>query len=209
MRDNAVGDYGWDTAEGPHSCGYIAPKVMSMLEQLKIKRVLDLGSGNGKLCSELARAGYEVAGSECDTQGVAIARRTYPGLPFYNFGVHDDPAELLAQERPFEAVVSTEVVEHLFAPHLLPRYAAQTLRDGGYLILTTPYHGYLKNLALSLLNQWDKHHGALWHGGHIKFWSRKTLTQLVEQNGFRAVGFSGVGRAPYLWKSMMLVAKKI
>ncbi len=209
MPDNAVKDYGWDTANEPHSCGYIAPKVLYALEHLRVKRVLDLGSGNGKLCSELALAGYEVAGLEYDTQGVVIARRTYPGLPFYNFGVQDDPAELLVQERPFDAVVSTEVVEHLFAPHLLPRYAAQTLRDGGYLILTTPYHGYLKNLALSLFDQWDKHHTALWHGGHVKFWSRKTLTQLVEQNGFRAVGFSGIGRAPYLWKSMVLVAQKV
>ena len=99
-------------------------------------------------------------------------------------------------------------VEHLFSPHLLPAFAAGALRDGGFLIVTTPYHGSLKNLALALLDKWDHHHTVLWHGGHIKFFSRQTLTRLLEANRFRVVGFSGVGRLPYLWKSMVLIARK-
>jgi 2-polyprenyl-3-methyl-5-hydroxy-6-metoxy-1,4-benzoquinol methylase len=107
-----------------------------------------------------------------------------------------------------DAVVSTEVIEHLFSPHLLPIYAFKVLNSKGYIILTTPYHGYLKNLLLSLFGKWDKHHTPLWHGGHIKFWSRATLTQLLSENGFKVIGFSGVGRVPYLWKSMVIVAQK-
>jgi 2-polyprenyl-6-hydroxyphenyl methylase/3-demethylubiquinone-9 3-methyltransferase len=78
----------------------------------------------------------------------------------------------------------------------------------GYLIVSTPYHGYLKNLALSLFGAWDGHHTALWHGGHIKFWSRRSLTTLLAQNGFEVVTFTGVGRLPFLWKCMILVARK-
>jgi hypothetical protein len=97
--------------------------------------------------------------------------------------------------------VSTEVVEHLFSPHLLPNFAWQLLSEGGYLVISTPYHGYIKNLALSVSDKWDSHHTPLWNGGHIKFWSRKTLTQLLEDNGFKVIGSSGVGRIPYLWKT--------
>jgi hypothetical protein len=92
---------------------------------------------------------------------------------------------------------------------LLPLYASGVLKPGGYLVLTTPYHGYFKNLALALLNKWDKHFTVLWHGGHIKFWSRATLTALLEQQGYAVVGFSGVGRIPYVWKSMVVVAKRV
>ena len=74
--------------------------------------------------------------------------------------------------------------------------------------MTTPYHGYLKNLALSIFGMWDYHHTALWHGGHIKFWSRATLTKLLNENGFDVIEFHGVGRVAYLWKSMLLVARK-
>jgi 2-polyprenyl-3-methyl-5-hydroxy-6-metoxy-1,4-benzoquinol methylase len=137
-----------------------------------------------------------------------LVRKSHPEIPFYNFVVQDDPAVLLAYEPVFDVVVSTEVIEHLFSPHLLPIYARGALKQGGYLIITTPYHGYLKNLALAILNKWDHHHTALWHGGHIKFWSRATLTQLLTENGFQVVDFSGVGRLPYLWKSMVLVAQK-
>jgi len=208
MTDNVVENYGWGSSEGPESCGYITPEIVSILKRLNVNRVMDLGAGNGKLCSVLANEGHQVVGVEYDKQGVEIASTKHSNIPFYNFGVQDNPVELMKSEQPFEAVVSTEVIEHLFSPHLLPIYAQGVLKNNGYLILTTPYHGYLKNLVLSILDKWDTHHTPLWHGGHIKFWSRKSLTQLLEDNGFRVTGFSGVGRFPYLWKSMVLVAQK-
>jgi len=208
MSDNTVNNYGWESTEGPNSCGYITPEIVSILKNLGVKRILDLGAGNGKLCSVLAHEGHQVVGVEYDKQGVEIARSNYNNISFYNYGVQDNPAELLKEEQPFDAVVSTEVIEHLFSPHLLPIYAKEVLKADGYLIITTPYHGYLKNLILSILNKWDTHHTPLWHGGHIKFWSKKSLTQLLEENGFIVTEFSGVGRFPYLWKSMVLVAKK-
>ena len=206
--ENVVDDFGWSSALGPHSCNYIAPRILEILKSLSVKRVLDLGSGNGALCAQLASAGYEAVGVEYDRHGVEVARKSHPGISFYNFGVQDDPATLMAQEGAFDAVVSTEVIEHLFSPHLLPTYARACLTSGGYLIVTTPYHGYVKNLALSVFDRWDKHHTPLWHGGHIKFWSRSTLTTLLVKNGFEVTDFFGVGRFPYLWKSMVLVARR-
>lgn len=210
MTRDVVDDYGWTGTSEPHSCGYIAPRVIEILERLKPARVLDLGAGNGALCGEIARRlDCHVAGVEYDGAGVERARELHPALRFYRYGVQDDPEALLAETGGrFDVVVSTEVIEHLFAPHLLPRYAHRVLGDGGTLIVTTPYHGYLKNLALALIDGWDTHHTPLWHGGHIKFWSRKTLTRLLRDNGFEVTAFSGVGRLPYLWKSMVLVARK-
>jgi 2-polyprenyl-3-methyl-5-hydroxy-6-metoxy-1,4-benzoquinol methylase len=211
MSGNVVDNYGWDTANKPESCGYIAPAIVARLNALGARRVVDVGAGNGALCALMKAMlpGCHVAGIEYDAAGVAIARHNHPSIHFHNQGVQDDPASVvLAEGGPFDVVVSTEVVEHLFSPHLLPQYAAKLLVDGGLLIVTTPYHGFLKNLALSMVDGWDKHHTALWHGGHIKFWSRRTLTKLLQDNGFEVIEFFGVGRLPYLWKSMVLVAKK-
>ena len=206
---NGVADYGWE-ASNPQSCGYIAPEILRILAKLNIKRVCDLGSGNGALVGLLGNAGYEASGVEYDKQGVEISKNSYPNSKFYHLGVDDDPSLILNIEgQVFDAVVSTEVIEHLFSPHSLPKFARKIVNKDGYLIVSTPYHGYIKNLALSVFNKWDKHHTALWHGGHIKFWSRKTLTQLLEQNGFKAVGFYGTGRLPWIWKSMIIVAKAV
>ena len=208
MAENVVQDYGWSSTEGPHTCDFLAPEILQILKNLPVRRVMDLGCGNGALCASLSASSYEVVGVEYDAKGVELSKKTYPCIPFYCFGVQDDPQQLLRQEKPFDAVISTEVIEHLYSPHLLPGFAAAVLPADGYLIISTPYHGYLKNLALSLFGAWDFHHTALWHGGHIKFWSRRSLTTLLAQNGFEVVKFSGVGRLPFLWKSMILVARK-
>lgn len=206
MTSNAVENYGWNGTI-PESCGYLAPEVVRLLLGISARKVLDLGCGNGSLCGLLSSMGLDVTGVEYDRAGVELAKKNHPAVAFFNMGVQDDPTDILKERGLHDAVVSTEVVEHLYSPHLLPKFAAAVLEPGGHLIVTTPYHGYLKNLLLSLMDHWDIHHTALWHGGHIKFWSRATLTKLITENGFEVVGFSGVGRVPYLWKSMVIVAR--
>lgn len=75
-------------------------------------------------------------------------------------------------------------------------------------ILSTPYHGYWKNLTLAIFGKMDAHFTALWDHGHIKFWSMRTLTILLEEAGFRDIQFERVGRIPPLAKAMIAVARK-
>ena len=64
-----------------------------------------------------------------------------------------------------------------------------------------------KNLTMSLLNKMDNHFTVLWDGGHIKFWSKRTLSKLLKEFNFEMCKFKGSGRIPLLWKSMFIVAK--
>ena len=105
-------------------------------------------------------------------------------------------------------MIALEVVEHLFYPKKLFEQSYQLLRTGGYLILSTPYHGYLKNLACSFVNGWDRHFSVDWDGGHIKFFSKKTLEQMACNAGFKSPRSRGIGRVPGLWKSMLMVSEK-
>ena len=74
--------------------------------------------------------------------------------------------------------------------------------------ITGPYHGYLKNFALAITGKMDAHFTALWDHGHIKFWSVKTLRELLEEAGLKVERFERVGRVPALAKSMIAVARK-
>jgi SAM-dependent methyltransferase len=139
--------------------------------------------------------------------GIAVARTSAPNIRFEVLGVDDAPDNL--GSAAFDAVVSLEVIEHLVLPRNLPRFAARVLKPGGYLIVSTPYHGYLKNLAIVLLGRWDAHHDPLWDGGHIKFWSARTLRSLMEHEGFVFERFLGAGRFPWFWKSMVLVFRRV
>ena len=104
--------------------------------------------------------------------------------------------------------MSLEVVEHVYAPRDYARCVASLLQPRGLAIISTPYHGYWKNLALALTGKLDGHFTALWDHGHIKFWSVRTLTQLLEETGLKVERVYRVGRFPVLAKSMILVARK-
>jgi hypothetical protein len=82
------------------------------------------------------------------------------------------------------------------------------LRPGGVLILSTPYHGYLKNLALAITDEFDDHWHPLRDFGHVKFFSRRTLVRLACESGFSVRQFMRVGRIPAFACSMILVAVK-
>jgi len=47
-----------------------------------------------------------------------------------------------------------------------------------------------------------------WDGGHIKFWSRNTLHQLLSEAGFERIDSMRVGRIPPLAKSIIALARK-
>jgi len=206
---NMVRNYGWKGTKPPCSCAFVALKVLDILKKLGVSSAIDIGCGNGALCGMLKKNAIDVSGAEYDAEGCRLAQQAYPGIKIYNIGVYDSPAPIQKDKSDgFDCVISTEVVEHLFSPQYLPIFAATILRPEGYLIVSTPYHGFLKNLALAIFNYWDAHHSSLWEGGHIKFWSKKTITQLLETNGFKVLGFYGVGRFPFLWKSMILLAQK-
>ena len=203
---NHLADYDYGSAEAPHTEAYLWQHIIRLSAELNARRIVDIGCGNGALCRELASRGYEVVGCEPSTRGVHLARSSAPELVFYQIGVDDDPTSV--GEESFDVAIGTEVIEHLVRPRDLLLFAKQLLRAGGYLIISTPYHGYLKNLVFALTNKWDAHLSPFWDGGHIKFWSRKTLSQLLNDAGFRVVRFIGAGRLPFLWKSMIIVAQK-
>ena len=85
--------------------------------------------------------------------------------------------------------------------------AKYCLKPEGKFILTTPYHGYLKNLALAVSGKMDDHFTALWDGGHIKFFSVSTLSKLLEAESCTEIEFKYAGRIPYLWNSMLCMCK--
>jgi 2-polyprenyl-6-hydroxyphenyl methylase/3-demethylubiquinone-9 3-methyltransferase len=197
-------EFGWETFEAPENVVYLDPVVRPFLPQAG--RVLDVGCGNGAFSDRLARRGYEVVGIDASADGIEIARRQASGR-YEQDQATPGLLERLGEE-PFDAVVSLEVVEHVYDPHAWAVACFGALHPGGTLVCSTPYHGYAKNLALALAGKFDFHWHPLRTGGHIKFWSRATLSELLERNGFRVVGFAGAGRVPYLWKSMVVVARR-
>jgi 2-polyprenyl-3-methyl-5-hydroxy-6-metoxy-1,4-benzoquinol methylase len=204
-------EYSYQSEVAGHHHDYLLKPLMAMISastkrsEDKKCRVLDIGCGNGSLSNYIAQQGYEVIGVEESESGVKIAQQSYTDCQFMAASIYDFPCQQL--ENSFDIIISTEVIEHLQYPKELAKIAKRCLKDSGTLILTTPYHGYLKNLALAITGKLDNHFTALWDGGHIKFFSVKTLSMLLTEEGFSDLQFKFAGRYPLLWKSMLVSSK--
>jgi 2-polyprenyl-3-methyl-5-hydroxy-6-metoxy-1,4-benzoquinol methylase len=141
-------DFRCGPAEAPHTGDYLWGHIISLCAALRVRRVADIGCGNGALCRELVDRGYEVVACEPNAGNLHFAQLGAPGLVFHRLRVDDDPSVIGNQS--FDVAIATEVIEHLVRPFNLPHFAKQLLRPGGHLIISTPYHRYLKNLVLSL-----------------------------------------------------------
>jgi len=199
-------EYGFPDSNPSHTFSYLHPPMLALLNKEKNRCILDLGCGNGHLVKVLNAQGYNAYGTDASEDGIAIAKAEFPDKFFLqDLSTGKLPVEL--QGIKFDTVISTEVIEHLYDPKGFVDFCKQVLGDKGELIISTPYHGYLKNIMLSFFNKWDRHHSPTWHGGHIKFWSKNTLSQLLTNSGFKVTDFKGCGRFPYFWKSMMIKAE--
>jgi 2-polyprenyl-6-hydroxyphenyl methylase/3-demethylubiquinone-9 3-methyltransferase len=206
--DPPMSEYEYSSPELGCSSHYLLPVIRELLNALPANLVIaDLGCGNGSLLAQLRKDGRQLYGLEMSWSGLDEARKAFPGIHFEHADLTSDLAAHALAGR-CDAVITTEVVEHVFMPRVFARNCLALLKPKGTLIISTPYHGYLKNLLLAAMGKMDAHLNPLWDFGHIKFWSRRTLTELLEEVGFSVTEFHGVGRVPFLWKSMILVAVK-
>ena len=154
----------------------------------------------------LAERGFSVTGIDLSESGIQHATERNSKARFVLKSIYDDTRDL--NPNGFDYVVSLEVIEHLYDPKQFAANLAASLRPGGTLILSTPYHGWLKNVVLAVLGRMDKHWQPARIGGHIKFWSPATLAALLREEGLTVTKTIGVGRLPWLWMSMVIVARK-
>lgn len=198
-------EYVYQTSDASHTNQYLWPTVRRLLPPQRNQKLFELGCGNGFTANQLAKLGFDVTAVDASPSGIAQGRKAYPHLQLFEGSAYDD---LAAQHGQFPIVISLEVIEHLYDPRAYARTVFNLLEPGGLGVISTPYHGYLKNLALAITGKMDSHFTALWDGGHVKFFSAATLTQLLLETGFERPKVYRVGRIPPLAKSMIAVFYK-
>lgn len=164
-------------------------------------RILDYGCGSGRTTKLLSEAGFFAIGVDISLRAVARARDAYPDLSFYPLD-----SDELQKLGPFDACFCVEVIEHVLQPLKMLEDIAGYLRSGGYLFVTTPYHGFLKNLVLSIPPLFEKHFNPL--GPHVRFFTKRTLLVVLKEAGFWPLRLACYGRIPPLAKGIAVLAKK-
>ncbi len=100
--------------------------------------VLDVGCGNGNNSRQMASLGFKVLGIDISKATIDEANRlnTYQNLSFKSIA-----AEELSITKKFDAIICSEVVEHLHQPTPVIKTLTKLLEKDGVLIVTVP-NGY-------------------------------------------------------------------
>lgn len=199
--------YAYEHAEAPHQQAYIQPWLDQLIATRNwppASRALDYGCGNGWFTGWLKRQGFEVVGVDVSETGIAVARAANPDLQFST----DVSRASLDRLAPFDLVICLEVIAHCFAPLEVLQNIHRCLKPGGMLVLTTPYHSYLKNLAMAVTGKLEAHLDTLWPGAFVHFFTARSITGLLGQAGFENIEVGRAGRIPPLAKTMVLSCTK-
>lgn len=101
-------------------------------------KILDIGCGNGNISMALGSVGFDVTGVDIDEDSIDKARAVNK-LPNVTFKVYD--ANAFAMADLYDAIVCSEVLEHLDKPWELVESIYKILKPGGVLVATVP-NGY-------------------------------------------------------------------
>jgi len=148
-------------------------------------KVLDVGCGSGIFTAFLQDMGFDVVGVDISETAVRYARQCYPGI---RLKVASVECGLPFKNDEFDVVWCGEVLEHLFDVGAALTEINRVLRPGGKFVLTTPYHGLVKNLIVCVL-AFERHYDPC--GSHIRFFTRRSLKLCLEKAGFTVERLGG------------------
>jgi SAM-dependent methyltransferase len=166
-------------------------------------RILDFGCGRAGFTSFLASLGYHVVGLDLSSEAIRLNRHDFPQIDFVQ--VNEDQKAPLP-DASFDAIWCSEVIEHVYDVNGIFSEFARLLRSGGRLIVTTPYHGWVKNLLVMSFG-FERHFDVEWQ--HIRFWTRRSLTEISTKHGLRPIVWDSLGRIPCVAKSFLVVFERV
>ena len=146
-------------------------------------RLLDYGCAYGYFLDEVKDAFREVRGVEVNDAVAEVGRRRF-GLDIES-GSAGEPS---MGRDSLDIITMWDVIEHLATPRSTLSACAAALKTGGQLYLTT---GDIESPLARVLRQ---HWRLINPPQHITYFSRRTLSGLLQQCGFKVVGMWYCGK---------------
>lgn len=174
----------WADAQRTRYFSDAKPALLGLIDPRGL-RILDLGCGGGHNGALLKQAGArEVVGVEQDAGAAAQARKRLDAV------VEGDLARLEPTrlgEAPFDAVLASDVLEHLAEPEVVLQRVLTRLRPGGAVVVSLPNVAHVWVFANLLMKRWPRKSSGIFDRTHLRFFGKRDMVRLLEDAGLRVL----------------------
>jgi len=161
--------------------------VLRWMEMRPPSRVLDLGCSDGSLGAHLVEMGHEVVGVDVEEHPGVSARLSEFHVADLDRGIPD------AVGGDFDVVLCADVLEHVRSPEQLLTQLRGRLRPGGTVIASIPNFGHWYPRARVAVGRFDYDARGILDRGHLRFFTKRSFTRLVESTGFEVRRRESIG----------------
>ncbi len=148
---------------------------LALLGKHRADTVADLGCGNGLLLAEVRRRfpGAHLTGLDLSPAQIDANRARYPGLEWHAADLVDANASLDPLVGRFDAVIASEIIEHLDAPKAFLTTALALARPRGGRLLLSTQSGRVGETERRV--------------GHRRHYTRAQMSEILRDAGWRPV----------------------
>lgn len=183
---------------------YKWPAINKFIPKHQKITILDYGCGPGTLISAMKEINptAHYIGMDVSDQAIKEARKKHLYDKFY---VVADGQKLPLQDSSVDFILAADVIEHVYDTKLIFQEFYRILKPGGKILMTTPYHGLIKNLVISLF-AFEKIFDPL--KNHIRFYTKKSLFKVFNLYNFKIDVCGYFGRFYPLSRAIYILAHK-
>jgi len=156
------------------------------------KMILDVGCATGYLAKELKRKDCNIAGIEIDQDAADIAAQHCDKVIVADV---EQIEELPFPEGYFDAIIFSDVLEHLIRPDLVLINLKRHLKPDGFVIASIPNIARLEFRVRLLFGKFDYEESGILSKGHLRFFTLKTTKKLFEATGYEITNIDYTGLA--------------
>jgi len=189
-------------AEG-HDFKWKWPKIKNVLPS-KNSTILDFGCGEGRYIEEFLKVNpYKIVGIDISSYAINKAKKRFPKAKFYALSGDE---KIPIKNESVDFILAADVIEHIFDVSNYLLEMNRCLKKGGKIFISTPYHGTIKNLVIALIGFEIVYNP---YSQHIRFFTKKSLSTLLQSHGFSILSYGEYGRFKPLSRGMYFVAEKV